>query len=352
MNAATYSPLADGGRQQRLHDKSIMYRSYADEEDPFDALTRGSVTSGSEDTFSDGTVSPSSTFSSTSRPSLGRSSTSQATPSIAIQPIRRPLVSANTFPTFNFDPWSTVRASRALESNYASTLTPEYRPVDEQARTFRLQAPFIYTTKSSNIPRYQIQQEFDRSGKPSRLNIRRLQSHEMRSCSVPATHAALGPRMRYDKEGTAYTMTPFEMHGKQSSTLPGTVQISSGKTLWGGQWTRIWHVSKPNQRDSKNLETDVHNHRMSRRSLEECDKRLLFAVKKGVWEDAEGTIIAREEKGWGSVDRLFARRNSGQSANGKVLDMTDMAPTDASKRDLVVACWVMKMWMAEGIRWD
>lgn len=352
MNTTRYSPLADEGEQGGVYDKSTMYRSYADEEDPFDALTRGSVTSMSDYNSSDDAISPSSTFSGTSRPSLGRSSTSQVAPPTVTVPTRRPLLSANTFPRYNFDPWSTVRESRALESNYVSALQQEYTPLDEHARAFRLQGPFVYTTKTSNLPRYQIQQEFDRSGKPSRLNIRRLHPHETRSCSVPAVQAGRRPRIRYDDESTAYTMTPFEMNGKQSTTLAGSVQISSGKSLWGGQWTRIWHVTKPKQRESKKLEADAPSPRRSRRSLEECDKRLLFAVKKGVWEDAEGTVIAREEKGWGSVDRLFPRRGSGSSTNGKVLEMTDMAPTEAPKRDLVVACWVLKLWMGEGIRWE
>ena len=99
---------------------------------------------------------------------------------------------------------------------------------------------------------------------------------------------------------------------------------------------------------------------MSRTSKEhrvscELEKRLLFAVEKGVWEDAEGTVVAREEKGsvssWGA-DRLLARRGSGPKGEGKVLEVTNAAAKDVEKRDLVVACWVMQMWMAEGVRWE
>jgi hypothetical protein len=149
-----------------------------------------------------------------------------------------------------------------------------------------------------------------------------------------------------------YSISPFEMRGKTEDTLADSVQISSGKSLWGGQWTRLWHVKHPRRSDSHLSRTSSDTQRSNRRSIDDADKRLLFAVKKGVWEDADGMIVAREEKGWGYGDRLLSRRGSGASANGKVLEMTDYAVKDTSKRDLLVACWLMRIWTGEGVRWD
>ena len=333
-----------------------MHKTYEEEEDPFDTLARGSITSLSDAASSDEAISPS-TISSVGRHSFARSSTSRAPPSTAPAPSRRPFISTHTFPSYHYDPWSAIRASRVLESDHEFTLPPEYAPVDEHARTFRLQAPFIYTTKTSNLPRYQIQQEFNRAGKPCKLNIRRLQPHETRSCSVPALHAARDPRIRYDDDGTLYSMTSFEMHGKTPTALPGSMQISSGKTLWGGQWTRIWHIQHPRRDSTSSSSLSSSSDREvkpQRRSYSYEDKHLLFAVKKGVWEDADGTVVAREEKRWGIGygDRFLSRRGSGVSGEGKVLEVTDIGAKDRARMDLVVACWVMRIWMSEGIRWE
>jgi hypothetical protein len=67
-------------------------------------------------------------------------------------------------------------------------------------------------------------------------------------------------------------------------------------------------------------------------------KHLLFAVKKGGWEAAEGGVVAREEE-----------EGSSTSENGKVFEVVDGGLKD---EDLVVACWVMRLCMAEELWWD
>jgi hypothetical protein len=64
---------------------------------------------------------------------------------------------------------------------------------------------------------------------------------------------------------------------------------------------------------------------------DEWDKRLMFRVKKGTWEDGEGKKVATEDE-----ERGF-----------EVL-----VDVDGPKKDLMVACWLMKLWMGEGMRWD
>jgi hypothetical protein len=137
----------------------------------------------------------------------------------------------------------------------------------------------------------------------------------------------------------------FDMRGRKPGTLPGSIQMTSGKSLWGGQWTRFWHVTKCKAKH------DVCDYR----GVCEPEKHLLYCVKKGVWEDAEGVVVAREEterqEAW-AANRAFVRKASGPDGNGRVLEMTDEAEKDGKKRDLVVACWVMTLWMAEELRWE
>ena len=66
---------------------------------------------------------------------------------------------------------------------------------------------------------------------------------------------------------------------------------------------------------------------------------MLYSIRKGVWEDADGTVVAREEKGEsGKADR--------------VLEIGECWARDRERRNLVVACWVLRIWCGEGVRWD
>jgi hypothetical protein len=205
---------------------------------------------------------------------------------------------------------------------------PEYAPVDALASSFRLDAPLIYATKTSKTPRYQLLQEFTRSGKPGKLSIRRLLPSETRSASLPS----LDKILRYDEDGTMYTITTREMKGHRASTLAGSIQLESGKSVLGGKWTKIWLLTKNARRDSLNPENEARILKYGYHADDEWGKRLLFSVKSGAWVDAEGRRVAVEEDG----GRLF-----------EVLEKVSR-----KRRDLLVSCWVMKTWMGEGIRWE
>jgi hypothetical protein len=310
---------------------------YAEEKDPFDALRRASATS--EEAFSDEAISPTSTWSSSARPSSSPSPFSPGTSvSQAIAPVRRQIVKSKTFPIQARAPRFIGNTSDALER-----ILPELIPLDEQAKTFRLQAPFIYATQSRNLPQYQIQQVLDRSGGPSTINIRRVQPHETRSCSVPAIYAAQGRRIRYNEESTLYTLSEFEIKGRAEGALRGSIQLTTGKTLWGGQWTRIWHVTK----------CQAHHYGCNYRGTCEPEKRLLFCIKKGVWEDAQGVVVGREESGrLGSWVWEGLARWKGTENESRVLEMMESVRRDERKSDLLVACWVMRLWIAGEFTWN
>lgn len=63
------------------------------------------------------------------------------------------------------------------------------------------------------------------------------------------------------------------------------------------------------------------------------EKVLMYTVKKGVWEDKDGTVVVRED-----VDG--------------VLEIGEGWGREGEKRDLVVGCWILKVWVAEGLKWE
>jgi len=322
-----------------LVDPSFTFKTYAKETNPFDVLT-GAIAHGDGAIF-DEAISPSSMWSASSRPSSSPSAAQETMLLSANVATRRTLAKANIIPTYK--PKST---SKVQDQREARTTILDLVPIEE-AQTFRLEGSFIYATKTQNIPRYQLQRDFDRDGSVSKLRIRAVHPRETRSCSAPTTHRARDQPMPYSSEETLYSIDEVEMRGKKAGTLPGSIQMTSGESLWGGQWTRIWHVTRCKAR----------HHVCDYRGVCEPEKHLLYCVKKGVWEDAEGVVVAREEtgrEGLGAANACssLVRTEFEMNSRELALEITDETEKDGDKRDLVMACWVMKLWMAEELRWD
>jgi hypothetical protein len=332
MFTPPHSPLVTETQWRLPRYSPVMSKIYEAEENPFDRLRRASVAS--EGASSNNATSPSSIWSNTSRPDTSPSSTTSIPylKMTSVAPMRRPLLTAYTFPNSHYKSFSAFQRPQQLEEVVHESIQPlEYWPLNEQARTFRLHDGFIYTACTRNLPQYQLQRAFDRSNGTQKLNIRRIQPHETRSYSVPALHTAPDRRIQYNDAGTLYSMTSFDMRGQNPDALEGSCQVTSGSSLWGGQWTRIWHVTK----------CKAQHRDCGYRGTCEPEKHLLFLVKKGVWEDNEGKVVAREERG-----------ASGKSTDEKVLEMVDVEAQDRDRRDLAVACWVMRLWIAEELRWE
>jgi len=321
MDAPPYSPTATGSERRLPHD----YRPTecaAEEADPLNSLLRAQNT-------------PTSPRTRTQHLRHWSSASSAADNSIQPENSLQHVVTAPA--TTN------VGSVRDL---FESSLEfpPDYAPVDEHARSFRLEAPFIYTTKTSNTPRYQLMQEFSKSGRPRKLHIRRMMASESRSHSLRSASLSpsFGPVIRYDEEATMYTMDcfeligtgykSFEMHGLRSSTLGGTIKAESGKSLLGGKWTKMWHMTKNAKKSYMNVENEARMQKYGYHASEEWDKRLLYCVRKGVWEDGEGRVVARE------------------GAKGG-LETCDAIGNERWKMDAVVSCWVLHIWMRDGVRW-
>ena len=127
-----------------------------------------------------------------------------------------------------------------------------------------------------------------------------------------------------------YTITTYEMRGHRSSTLGGSIQLETGKGVLGGRWTKIWQLTKNARRDSLNPENEARIQKYGYHAQEEWDKRLLFVVRRGMWEDGGGRKIAVEGEGAFEV----------------------LGTVSAPRRDLLVSCWIMRVWTGEGMRWE
>ncbi|KAF2648188.1 hypothetical protein K491DRAFT_699099 [Lophiostoma macrostomum CBS 122681] len=338
LEAPPYSPTAAASEQGRLPHDYIAHPIHDrdDEEedtdiDPLQSLRRVKTTA--------------STISSHGHSSSNSRSSPPQSPSIP-----SPTSSVNTNPYTPLTHFITARPT--------FDMPPSYSACDTLASSFRLHGPLIYATKTSTTPRYQLLQEFSRRGEPRRLHIRRLMPTESRRCSLPTLPRTLTRRstsdIPYDEEATMYTMTRFdnlwdktssyEMRGLRSSTLGGIVVVEKGKSVLGGRWVKIWQKTRNRRNDSLNPENEDRLNRYGYQPEEEWDKNCLFTVKggkkrKGVgvwnWSDGEGRRAGVEEDGGLDGERRF-----------EVLGVQD-----GWKKDLMVACWVMKVWMG-GLRWE
>src|SRR5690242_13235577 len=106
MPAPPYSPLAGDGERRLPHYAPIVWQA---DVNPFDSLPhRISRDASSEASHDDDLVEPTSTLTFADLPARRPRS-------------RAPLVTARTFPTYNYDPWSAIRRSQAFEP-------PKYTP--------------------------------------------------------------------------------------------------------------------------------------------------------------------------------------------------------------------------------
>ena len=206
---------------------------------------------------------------------------------------------------------------------------PDYAPLDALANSFTLHAPLIYANKTSNSPRYQLYQEYTKSGRPAKLHIRRLLPSESRAHSLPSANIQALPRISYDEDGTMYTISSYDMRGLRDSTLRGIIKIEQGSGL-RGRYCRFWHMTKNAANDMLRAENEAKMQKYGYRAEDEWNKDLLFCVKKGKWKDNWGDVVAIEE--------------------GK--DFKIQTVVDGPRRDLLVASWVARIWSVQGLRWD
>lgn len=79
----------------------------------------------------------------------------------------------------------------------------------------------------------------------------------------------------------------------------------------------------------------------------EWNRELLFRVRKGRWRDDAGHIVAVEagenegEREFRIVEEEIEGQEMGNGSYG----------VSGPRRDLLVACWMARVWTVEGLRW-
>ncbi|KAF2200306.1 hypothetical protein GQ43DRAFT_79922 [Delitschia confertaspora ATCC 74209] len=211
---------------------------------------------------------------------------------------------------------------------------PAYTASDALAETFRLQGPLIYATApTGHTPRYHLQQDFTFWGRPNRLHIRRLGAFESRALLSRASNQIT----RFDESTAMFVTDGVEMKSPSRETAArGKIVLESGMGITG-KWWKIYRVTKSPWRDSLNPKNQARLQKYGYHAADEWDKRLLFVVRKGgTWVDNEGKRVGAELTESKSPGEVF-------TVEGEV---------EEKRRDLLVACWLMKLWVVKGVRWE
>ncbi|KAF2495005.1 hypothetical protein BU16DRAFT_51983 [Lophium mytilinum] len=237
-------------------------------------------------------------------------------------------------------PPTQLTPSEPARCNEAS-LPPAYHALDPLLSHLTLAAPLIHastTSSTSSLPRYQLSQTLTKSGRPLTLSIRHLLPTECRRLST-ASQSSRPEALRYDDDTTLYHISRHgpraELRGLRAGTLDGRIELTSGAGV-RGRWWKFWHVVRSQRFDALDPANEARIQKYGYRAEDEVERRVLFLVIRGDWWSGEGQKVAVEQGA-----------EKGGQGGIKVLD----AAGDKRRRDLVVACWVMRAWMGGGVRW-
>jgi hypothetical protein len=219
-------------------------------------------------------------------------------------------------------------------------LPPAYTAFDETINSFILEAPLIHTVdNNSSRPRYQLSQEFSRSGKLYRLRIRRLLPTESRRLSVPATSKARS--VEFDDDTTLYAITNLrglsifksqniEIRGRRANTLPGHISLRDVDGKW-----EFSHVTRNPAGDALKKQNERKMQKYGYRPTDEWNTKGLFlAVARSSdgkidWQDEKGQVVAVEAPGRFDITKEVDQRT----------------------RDTLVTCWIARRWSGGNFPW-
>ncbi|CAO2647582.1 Nn.00g085040.m01.CDS01 [Neocucurbitaria sp. VM-36] len=198
-------------------------------------------------------------------------------------------------------------------------LPPAYAVVDEKATNFTIYGTFIHTPSG---PAYQLSSLLDAC--ISRLRIRRLRAEEVTLLQGGAPTVAFdNSRVLYEAHDPPFAVNEYFVQGKQSSCLPGVLQLRFG--------LRRWHVRHmPEQGGTAN-------------EIMTCGKRGKFGrvlkqrrneMEPSEWKDSEGNVMATE------VLKIVD--------GGKMPTIELREDLDQTCRELILALWVARLWIAFG----
>ncbi|KAF1850266.1 uncharacterized protein K460DRAFT_372581 [Cucurbitaria berberidis CBS 394.84] len=198
-------------------------------------------------------------------------------------------------------------------------LPPAYAVVDEKATNYTIYGTFIHTPSG---PAYQLSSLLDAC--ISRLCIRRLRAEEVTRLQNGAPNVAFdNSSVLYEAHDPPDLLNEYYISGKQSSCLPGVLQMRFG--------LRRWHVQHLPDKWAK------------ANNLMTCGKRGTFSrvlkerrneMEPSEWKDSEGHVLATE------VLKIVD--------GGKMPTIELREGLDQTCRELLLALWVTRLWAALG----
>ncbi|OAL52497.1 hypothetical protein IQ07DRAFT_482696, partial [Pyrenochaeta sp. DS3sAY3a] len=197
-------------------------------------------------------------------------------------------------------------------------LPPAYAVVDDKATTYTIYGTFIHTPSG---PAYQLSSLLD--AVISRIRIRRLRGEEVSrlqdgAMNIPFDNAST----LYEAHDPPFTVNEYYLQGKQSSCLPGVLQLRFGLKRWhvrhmmaGARVGDLMTCGKPG-------------------GLGRALKERRNEMQPSEWKDSEGAVIAVE------VLKM--------AEGGKMPTIELREHLDQTTRELVLALWVTRLWAAFG----
>ncbi|EDU49575.1 hypothetical protein PtrSN002B_009903 [Pyrenophora tritici-repentis] len=206
-----------------------------------------------------------------------------------------------------------------LSSSSPSELPPAYAVVDEKATTFTIYGTMIHTP---NAPAYQLSSFLD--SQIDILKLRRLRAEEVTLLQsgthhIPFDHSSV----LYEAQDPPFLNNDYYIVGQHRSTPPGVLHMSFG--------IRHWHVAH----------IPIHNRRPialmtcgKNGSLKQTIKQRKNEMEPSLWKDTDGNVIATEVM---------------KMCHGGKMPTIELRPgLDQTCRELILALWVSRLWIAFG----
>ncbi|CAA9966122.1 hypothetical protein PTMSG1_09481 [Pyrenophora teres f. maculata] len=208
-----------------------------------------------------------------------------------------------------------------LSSSPLSELPPAYAVVDEKATTFTIYGTMIHTP---NAPAYQLSSFFD--SRVDTLKLRRLRPEEVTflqsgTGTIPFDHSSV----LYEAQDPPFLTNDYYIEGQHRSTLPGVLHMSFGIRRW-----HVAHIPIPNRRPIALMTCG------KRGGLKQTIKQRKNEMEPSVWKDTDGNVIATEVM---------------KMCHGGKMPTIELRPDlDQTCRELILALWVSRLWIAFGCK--
>lgn len=235
------------------------------------------------------------------------------------------------------EPTDLTSFRNALEHEFP----PLYTAFEDKVQTLTYHHPYIIATSANGTtyPRYHVRVEHTKSGKPFRLQIRRLLKHESRRLSSAFVRRdSAVETCDFDSDMALYLVenvsgldflsrsSSMEIRGRQNRTLPGYISLDIGRS-----GARFWHITPNAKGDALREENERKMQKFGYKPKNEINKVLLFSIagkfvsKDVEWRDVDGNVVAKERVGG---------------------DLNFTADVSSQMRDILITCWLTKNWAA------